>query len=356
MRRILDQQRPDESLFLLERSLTDARKILDHLLKRAPCPYTLFFHFGQMVSREIGQNRFFNPVLVFDFRPEYDRIRSVFFLEALYRLRGSPDHRPLRRVLLMLLRLRHYLRYVPAARQGSALRRARMILLLYRSEAAALASFLRSLAGAAVSPGLARLLTELAPMFARHLEDAMTRPPPAEGPAQASAEEGALRVEAVRRAAEEILQESFARLWRMFVPAAESAVTEPARERLEQAARLRQDLWLYRRLLQRTLEERAAEPALRRLRDFCTYFGDISGNLLRYGDEDWFERYRGLVASAVSSGVGAGTRDEFLAATERFLERVTALYDVVCRRAILREVPPDESDLERRLGFWLQES
>lgn len=355
MRRTLDQKWPDESLYLLERSLTDAKKILEHLLKRAPCPYSLFFHFGQMVSREIGQNRFFNPLLVFDFRPEYDRIRSVFFLDVLYHLRGSPDHRPMRRVLLALLRLRHYLRYVPVSRQEGALRRSRMILLLYRSEGAALAAFLRSTARGAVSPELSRVLQDLASLFFRHLTEAMTiPPPPGEAEAVPPKEEEAQRVEALRRSAEELLQESFARLWRMALPEADLAIAEPARERMEQATRLRQDLWLYRRLLEKVLGEDASDDSVRLLRDFCIYFTDTSGNLLRYGDEEWFERYRRLLFARASGGLDSQPREEFMEATARFLERATALYDVVCRRSVLRECPLSEEALERRLAVWMK--
>ncbi|NMB76590.1 MAG: hypothetical protein GYA21_15860 [Myxococcales bacterium] len=355
MRRTLDQKWPDESLYLLERSLTDARKILEHLLKRAPCPYSLFFHLGQMVSREIGQNRFFNPLLVFDFRPEYDRIRSVFFLDVLYHLRGSPDHRPVRRVLLSLLRLRHYLRYVPVSHQEGALRRSRMILLLYRSEGAALAAYLRSTARGAVSPELSRVLEDLAALFFRHLTEAMTRPPPPEAAeAVPPKEEEAQRVEAVRRSAEELLQESFARLWRLYQPESVFAIADSGRERLEQATRLRQDLWLYRRLLGHALEEGGSDDSVRRLRDFCMYFTDTSGNLLRYGDEEWFERYRRLVFAQASGGLAPQPREEFIQATARFLERATALYDVVCRRSVLRDCPLAEEDLERRVAVWMK--
>lgn len=161
-------------------------------------------------------------------------------------------------------------------------------------------------------------------------------------------------MEALRRGAEEILQESLARLWRLACPDTPWAAAEPVRERMEQAARLRQDLWLYRRMLQNVVENGGSDEALRRLRDFCIYFSHTSGNLLRYGDEEGFERFRRWLFSFGAGEVSLSSREEFLAAAARFLERVTTLYDVVCRRSILREIPPDEADLARRLEVWMK--
>jgi hypothetical protein len=67
--------------------------------------------------------------------------------------------------------------------------------------------------------------------------------------------------------------------------------------RLEQARRLRTDLWAFREICHRA--ERAAlrgssdevERAVGALRKFVGYFKDVSYQLLRYGDYDPFDRF-----------------------------------------------------------------
>lgn len=147
LRHSLEQKQPEESLFLLNRCLRDMMKVLDALLKREYCPYTLFYHFGQIVTREIAFNRFFNPLLLLEFRPEYDRIRIVEILDALRMISNTQERHYVEKIFLALLRLLHYLRYVPRKGKSHLLRRSLILFTLFKSEATTLTGFLRLLSG-----------------------------------------------------------------------------------------------------------------------------------------------------------------------------------------------------------------
>ena len=104
----LEEDTPQESLFLLRQSFESLRTVVDSLLKLETVSYRVFHEVGNLVLRAILHNQYFRPFRPLEFCLEFDRVKSVPVLDALRKL-GDPERRLFTTVFLGLFRLLHYL-------------------------------------------------------------------------------------------------------------------------------------------------------------------------------------------------------------------------------------------------------
>ncbi|HZX42707.1 MAG TPA: hypothetical protein VFE93_12780, partial [Myxococcaceae bacterium] len=138
----LEEDTPQESLFLLRQSFESLRTVVDSLLKLETVSFRVFHELGNLVLRAILHNQYFRPFRPLEFCLEFDRVKSVPVLDALRKL-GDPERRLFTTAFLGLFRLLHYLAYVRPTPRGVE-RRARVVLALVRSEALTLVGYLRT--------------------------------------------------------------------------------------------------------------------------------------------------------------------------------------------------------------------
>ncbi|MBF5042565.1 hypothetical protein FGE12_09150 [Aggregicoccus sp. 17bor-14] len=376
----LDQDSPQESLFVLRQSFDALRTVIDHLLKLPACALNLFTDVGNLALREIVLNRYFRPFRPLEFRIEYDRIKSVRLLELLAEM--PETDRPLySTAFLALFRVLHYLSYVeprdpreakegrdagaaaaPAA--GAFPRRVRVVLALVRSEAVSLVGFLNAELAPRAGPKrlkaaalrAARDLAKECERISRRVLVDLDRDP--EAPAHAAA--------------------AFRTLFREQVVALAAALganghssPEDAFEALvspeERAHRLRQDLWVFAQLC------RATEGALRRdeaagaagapgpdasdtarradahlaaLGRFLADFHAVSYQLLRYGDFEPFDRFAALLTELPWPPEGPGMRQRLAEDLRLFGKVLESTFRAVSRRALLRERAFERAEAE----------
>lgn len=362
LRRSLDQKRPDESLYLLNRCFRDLKKLIDHLLKRPPCTYQLFFHLGQLVTREIAFNRFFDPLLILEFRPEYDRIRSVIILDAIRAIEATVERRSASKVFLALFRLLHYLRYIPREGKARILRRSLILFTLFHSEANTLVGFLRVLASKAQAngPALVAAATQVSEELQAYLKQMF-------GDQQVSLDVQRSRlfgdrersVSAGRQMLDDFLKGCITRVVAIYRPEVDVAsLFDHSRSQREQATRLRTDLWVYCRLLERWLDQAREPPTARtqpqNLERYSGYFLQTSFNFLRYGDGGPFERYHAILSEdSDRSGPNGVWLARLFEDSTRFRDFLFETYDQVCRRSELAGVPLEPGPLQAQLGRWL---
>jgi hypothetical protein len=358
LRQTLEQKRPEESLYILSHSLLDCKKLVEHLLKREPSSYSLFFHLGQIITREIAFNRFFNPLSIMEFRPEYDRIRSVEVLDALNALSVSLEHRIAQRIFLSMFRLLHTLRYVKGDGATDNVRRSWMLMTLFYSEVNTLIGYLRVLATKA---SLRKRWTGIVGAWATEMQDELKR-----------TFGGQMTVLEVRRLADEggkasintcrdgwrvLIEGGLSRFLQTISPSGNLELGDKTPSR-SQAIRLRADLWLYRRLLERVLEDSKPIQTMEELPPFVLrfhrYFIATSYNLLRYGDGFAFEWLEDVLDVVAKTGFFPRGNPSFEKSLSGFREQVDKLYDQVCRRSDLRDLPPDEGTLSVWLQHWLE--
>ena len=341
----IDQDTPQESLFLLRQSFESLRGILDQLLKLEIVGFNLYSDVGNIALREIVLNRFFRPFKPLEFRIEYDRIKSVPILELLRTL-PEEERRSCTVAFLGLFRLLHSLSYVTAPEQADdeateasaerAERRSRIILALVRSETHSLSLFLESDVAAKTSlkrvqAAAVKVSRELARKSYAIVKDVLSK---------LDRDPNACLTAAVELTTS--VRKQVVLLARTIARAPESAM---AFESLVNPAllseRLRTDLYVLAALSHEVglaLASEEGEPRddeLTALREFLHYFQDVSYQLLRYSDFEPFDRFSAMFFEFERAPVGAAGRGRFAQDCLHFANVAEATWAQVNRRAVL---------------------
>ncbi len=332
----LEQQTPQESLFLLAQSFESICVVMDSLFGLEAVGHRVFHEVGSLAVRAILQNRFFRPARPLEFCLEFDRIRSVPVLDALRRL-PDPERGLFTSAFLALFRFLHALGYLRLEPERPLERRARVLLALVHSEALTLSGYLRNDVAAGTTT---RAWQTAALRVARALSvksGAIGRALLAEGPPDDNRMRGAVgdftalfegAVVQLGRALEARgAQEGF------------SALVSAGMV----AQRLRNDLWVASQLAREAAQAlQGASDAganLSALLRFLDYFQDGSYQLLRYGDLEAVDRFLSILGDASQSPEGPLARARlaedcllFAGATEGLFVRIGRRRDVTGRR------------------------
>ncbi len=138
----LSQDTPEESLFVLRNTFDAFLEMADGILRLGRVSHRLYFALLGMITREIGRNTYFNPLVALEFRPEFDRIRSAEVLEALHTASESA-HQVSAVTFLSLFRALRYIDLIDDyASDAATARRAYVILSVLRSDLRALTRYL----------------------------------------------------------------------------------------------------------------------------------------------------------------------------------------------------------------------
>ncbi len=345
----LDQDTPQEALFVLRQSFDSLRVVIDQLARLESCSYAVFTEVGNLALREIVLNRFFRPFRPLEFRLEYDRIRSVQLLELLAR---APDaeRRFFTTALLGLFRLLHYLSYVGDADRARD-PRTRVVLALVRSESATLVTHLRGEAVAGLSEKRTQAgALKIARDIARAVEEIIG------GLFEGDGAAGAQLKAAV--AFTELFRKQIAVVARALDPALGG---EDLFARLvstaDKSLRLRQDLWVLSDLCRSAqaafaLDETgdASMDALAYLREFVGYFHEVGYQLLRYGDFEAFDRFAEQITSLELPPSQPGARARLAEECRLFAQVSETIFTHVSRRADLAGRRFDLTQAERLLA------
>jgi hypothetical protein len=294
----LDQDTPQESLFLLRQSFEALKSIIDHLVKLEVCAFSLYAEVGNLALREIVLNRYFRPFRPLEFRLEYDRIKSVSVLEALGQV-PEGDRRLFTVALLALFRLLHYLSYVSPEEGAPPSPRARVLLALVRSESVSLVAYLEVELAARASQKRQKAAALKA---AREIVRESGRILAVLQEADAPEADGSEELETAAVDLTQLYRLEIVRLARALDPKLSSTDFGRLVSRVDMAERLRTDLWAFGELASRAqvalkaVDLRAAAAALGALNEFTRYFQEVSYQLLRYGDYEAFDRFAAILA------------------------------------------------------------
>ncbi|MFL5320075.1 MAG: hypothetical protein ACJ790_10510 [Myxococcaceae bacterium] len=336
----IDQDTPQESLFLLRQSFESLRSILDHLLKLEVIGFNVYNDVGNLALRDIVLNKFFRPFKPLEFRIEYDRIKSVPILELLRTL-PEEERRNCTVAFLGLFRLLHYLSYVDVPEEvdeeeaDAVERRGRIVLALVRSETVSLASFLEGdLASKSnlkrVQAAAVKISRELSRQSQQIVKELLAE----------DGREGASVMKAAVALTEEI-RKNIVLLARTVAKAPESAMTfESLVNPSFLAERLRNDLWIFTELSREvakalTSDEANGDAALEKLRRFLLYFQEVSYQLLRYADYESVDRFTAMLFEFDRAPVGPAGRARFAEDCRLFAQICQTTFVQVNRRAVL---------------------
>ena len=139
---LYQQDRPEKSLFLLYDSFINLKVIIGDLLKTNNVSYIGYKNFGDIVGREIRENRIFNPFRK-EVAPEFDVIDNRQITDIVKAIKDRVLKRKISCIFIYLFRFLRYLGHLEmsSTRSGS-LNCAFLILVLLRSEIRSFVSYL----------------------------------------------------------------------------------------------------------------------------------------------------------------------------------------------------------------------
>ena len=139
----LTQNTPVESLFVLRNTFTAFLEMAESSLRLGRISDRLYYAILGTITREVGRNTYFNPLVSLEFRPEFDRIRTPQVLESLSKQDNEAAHRVTALAFLSLFRALRYIELVDHYAANPVLgHHAYVILAVFRSDSRALCTFL----------------------------------------------------------------------------------------------------------------------------------------------------------------------------------------------------------------------
>jgi hypothetical protein len=391
------QETPEASLFVLRHGFTNLIEVGSGLLRLSRLPFRLFYAHLSTAMREIAQSAFFNPLSALEFRPEFDRIPSPQVLELIQGVPGEQAHRLVALTFLSLFRMLRYCRLLDSIALDHTDRRvagrAYLVFAVLRSDARALANFLRRRAGSLLAESYERDLfrvpareieTRYAELYgegyrlvgvkaalagvAANLRLEMRRTFEHElPPADAATPEHDLRarLRAVTGIVRPALQNAILFLGRSLgVQLEEGRVFDDAAARRATSERLRRDVWMFAQIARAFASKaRHTDPTadtwsttqnLSFVREFLGYFRAMGYPLLRVGDYGRVDAFMEAMNGLGDSDLLDPARLEAAATEcEAFHGFLTELFQAISQREELVGVPFDRPAAARALKLYL---
>lgn len=365
------QESPAESLYLLGAAFQNFADMGHAFTRLNTVSYPLFVGFGQMVSREIAANRFFNPMADDQFHPSQDKMRNQVVAQVVRNVSDKEIKKELSIALLAFFRLMRYLEYIDTeSEKRDELRNSLLIFALIHSESRALIHFLekeipqrlakvrgrkRTVAFVEVADSLAfQFGMEIRKVYQQILRDLLGSGSLARLRSAVSSAAGILR---------NFYEQSIVLIVQTFETGVQGRQIFPGFvSKVEQSVRLREDIWVLNKLCDYVEQKLAGETltapefqaAITPLSEFIDYFMGLSFKFVRYSDHDEMERFFILVKSSNAALAENSLKlADFRKKVGYFNRFVETTLGHIRHRQELQDVPLDSDHARRLLDQYL---
>ena len=394
----LSQETPESSLFVLRHGLTNLVELTNGLLRLSRINFRLFYAQLAAVMRETALSAYFNPLAALEFRPEFDRISSAEVLELIQRVPGEQAHRLVALTFLSLFRMLRYLKLLDTIAKDRSDRkvggRAYLVLAVLRSDARALASYLRRRGGdllaqsfhhELMSVGSADIGKKYDALFAEghrliaikgalsgvsanlrlEMRRAFEHDLPSVESAPTDAELRARLMEVTRNLRPALLN-AILFLGKSLGARLEEGVFDEKEARRASSERLRRDIWMFAQIARAFASKaRHADPAQDQwgklssfafVREFLSYFRAMGYPLLRVGDYPRFDAFMSAMNALEDADLlDPRTLANAVQEADAFYTFLTELFESISRRDDLAATPFDKASAARALKLYLGE-
>jgi hypothetical protein len=302
----LNQSSPRDSLYLLYITFLNLGALYETVANTKKVSYTMYSNLGQLTSREISLNKYFNPLKLEPFLERSDKIHDRNIKIIVNGITNENLRLKISIVFLSLFRLIRYLRHINNESEDiEELRASLLLFTLINAEAKMITKFLddeflkqkgsrkydESII-ATIDSLAFQLSIEIRKVFGQILKDAI--------------EIGnLLKLRAAIDSAKGILanfiQQSIILVAHKFNLSINGTDIFPDFvSKIEQSLRLREDIWLFKNVLnvfeQNTTDNGVKHPytiqiLFTMIKEYIYYFQDISFSLVRYSDHEEFEKF-----------------------------------------------------------------
>jgi len=128
------QDTPEKGLFLLYNSFINMKGLITDISRSGHISYTGFLNVGNLVSKEIRENAYFNPFRM-NMNPEFDMITNPAISNIVRSLKDKDEKKHISVIYLYLFRFIRIMSFIELTSQRSvSLSSSLMLLVLLRSE------------------------------------------------------------------------------------------------------------------------------------------------------------------------------------------------------------------------------
>ena len=365
------QETPAESMYLLGAAFQNLADMGQAFTRLNAVSYPLFVAFGQMVSREIAGNRFFNPLADDPFHPSQDKMRNQVVARVVREAGDKELKRELSIALLGFFRLLRYLDFIDVeSEKRDDLRASLLVFALIHSESRALIHFLekevpqrlakvrnrkKTILFVEAADSLAfQFSMEMRKVYQQILRDLLGSGSLARLRSAVNSAAGIMR---------NFCEQSVVLVVQTFEPTVRGRELFPGFvSKVEQSVRLREDIWVLNKLCDYVEQQLAKEPlspdefeeAVRPLSEFVDYFMGLSFKFVRYSDHDEMERFFILVKSSTKAlAENALKLADFRKKVNYFNRFVETTLGHIRHRQELQDLPLDSDHARRLLDQYL---
>jgi len=289
------QDTPEKGLYLLYDSFINMKGLISDLARSGHISYMGFLNVGNLVSKEIRENVFFNPFKK-NMNPEFDMITNQTISKIAKSLTDKDEKKYISVIYLYLFRFIRIMSFIELTTQRAVSLNASLILLiLLRSEINAFRIYIDKSIRKMKSPDLQMLLQAIAYQFSmetkrvyqQELKDILRKKASIQFRGKIENSYGILK---------NLTEQSVVQLTQHFDPAISGVeIFASFMNKLEQSFRLREDIHVLHAFVA-LLCSRADDPAERlkrfeSLRNYMLYFESFTFKLLRHDDYEEFNLF-----------------------------------------------------------------
>ncbi len=353
------QDTEEKSIFLLYDSFVTLKVLILDLLKQEPVSYDAFRNFGELIVREIRENRYYDPFKK-EFHPEFDRIDNSIVSGVVKSIKKREMKRSISILVIYLFRVLRYLSHIDiTSHLPVAMNTAYLILVLVRSELREMLEFIET-AQEGILKGDVRdvigsvgfqVSMETKRVYEQELRDILSR-----------TNQGLVkgRIENSYGILKNAAEQAILQIVQAFKPELRGEDIFPSFEnRYEQSLRLLEDvtvLSLFFRLLEENFDNpRDREGLFASLRGYMLYFQSFTFKLLRYEDYEEFSKFfEDFLAIPPESAVSS-TAEKILQKCRRFRIYLDTTLNLISQRAELKGRAVDAESLREIMVQFLPE-
>ncbi len=294
-RQLYNQDTEEKALLLLYDSFINLKGIIGDLLKSEKISFSGYKNFGDILSKSINENRYFNP-FAHEIHPEFDRITIPEIVSIVKGIKDSEIKRVISGILLSLFRILRFIKHIePSSHTLNSLNCDLLILFLINSEIRAFIEALKGFRGIK-DRGIRDFKEMLAFQFSVESKRAF------EQELRDVTSLGSLnklrgKVENSFGIIQHLVEESIVQTARLFSPEIKGEDIFPSYiTRLEQSLKLREDVYTLYKFFE-IFELVAGDkkeillPVIHSIKAFMQYFESFTFRLLRHDDYEEFYKF-----------------------------------------------------------------
>ncbi len=286
------QDTPEKGIYLLYDSFINMKGIISDLARSGQISYMGFLNVGNLVSKDIRENAFFNPFKK-NMNPEFDMITNQTISKIARSLTDKDEKKHISVIYLYLFRFIRIMSFIELTTQRAvSLSSSLVLLILLRSEINAFRVYIEKSINKMKSQDLQMLLQALSYQFSmetkrvyqQELKDILRKKASVRFRGKIENSHGIIK---------NLTEQSIVQLTQYFDPSISGVeIFASFMNKLEQSFRLREDIHVLHAFVERFCAA-AEDPAARlksfeSLRNYMLYFESFTFRLLRHDDYEDF--------------------------------------------------------------------